>query len=282
MNDALTLKGVTKRYEDFTLDHIDLVLPSGCIMGLIGENGAGKSTTIKLILDLIHRDGGEVTVLGRDNRTQLKEVKDELGVVLDESSFPDTMRLSDIDLVMKNIYRNWDGKTFRAYAKRFGLPEKKTVKEYSHGMRMKLGIAVALSHKARLLILDEATSGLDPIIRDEILDVFLEFIQDENRSILISSHIISDLEKVCDYIAFIHQGKLVFCRAKDELLEEYGILKCTAEEFARIDRSAVRGYRENSFGVEALVERRKLSGKHLVERAGIEDVMLYQIKEKMI
>lgn len=280
MDYALTLQGVSKRYDGFTLDHLDLKLPSGCIMGLIGENGAGKSTTIKLILDLIRRDEGEITILGQDNLTGLKEVKEEIGVVLDESCFPETHNLHDINLVLRNIYRNWDEEAFRSYAERFDLPAKKEVKDYSHGMRMKLAIAVALSHQARLLLLDEATSGLDPMVRDEILDVFLEFIQDESRAVLISSHIISDLEKVCDYITFIHQGRLVFSRTKDELLEEYGILKCSAAEFSAIDRSAVRGYRENSFGVEALVEKSKIGGKHLVERAGIEDIMLYHVKER--
>lgn len=280
MEHVLKMEGVTKRYDDFTLDSIDLELPGGCIMGLIGENGAGKSTTIKLILDLIGRDGGEIAVLGEKDLRQAKGLKEKLGVVLDESYFPETMNLKDIKLVMKNIYRNWQAETFDNYCRRFALPGKKAVKDYSRGMKMKLAIAVALSHDAELLILDEATSGLDPIVRDEILDVFLEFIQDEKRSVFISSHIISDLEKACDYIAFLHRGRLVFCRAKDELLEEYGLLRCTREEFAALDKAAVVGYRENSFGVEALVVKEKAAKDLQIEKAGIEEIMLYHIKER--
>ncbi len=281
MNYALELKDVSKNYDGFLLDHVSLTLPQGCIMGLIGENGAGKSTTIKLILDLISRDSGTITLLGRDNQEDLKSIKENLGVVLDESCFPENLNLSDIERIMKNIYRTWDQKLFRDYVERFSLPsKKKTVKDYSHGMKMKLAIAIALSHDSRLLLLDEATSGLDPIARDEILDVFQEFIQDEERSILLSSHITSDLEKICDYITFLHKGKIVFSEPKDELLEKYGILKCSAADFEGIDKTAISGVRSNNFGVQALVERNRISGNHVIDRAGLEDIMLYHIKEK--
>lgn len=282
MDYALELKNVTKRYGDFVLDNIGLSLPNGCIMGLIGENGAGKSTTIKLILDLIRRDGGFINVLGRDNKRDPKSLKENIGIVMDESCFPENLTVKDVNTIMKNIYRTWDEGVFRSYIRRFSLPEGKIVKDYSRGMKMKLAIATALSHDSRLLILDEATSGLDPVVRDEILDVFLDFIQDEGHSIFMSSHIISDLEKICDYIAFIHQGKLVFSQPKDELLESYGLLKCSPAELRAIDPSAVKGLRKNEFGVEALVLKNRLKGNHVIDRAGIEDIMLYHIKENAL
>ncbi|SMC81861.1 ABC transporter ATP-binding protein [Papillibacter cinnamivorans] len=278
---ALELKNVTKRYDGFTLDAVSFSLPRGCIMGLIGENGAGKSTTIRLILDLIGKDEGTITLLGEDSRDASKALREKIGVVMDESCFPENFTLRDVDSVMKRVYHSWVSEEFFAMAHRFSLPDKKIVKDYSHGMKMKLAIAAALSHRAELLILDEATSGLDPVVREEILDVFLEFIQDESHSILLSSHILSDLQKVCDYITFIHRGKVLFSRGKDELLESYGILKCSPEEFSRIDKFAVAGYRESKFGVEALVLRDKIPSGLVVDRAGIEDIMLYYVKENV-
>lgn len=190
MENLLEIKGLTKRYDGFTLDSIDLAIPKGCIMGFIGENGAGKTTTIKLILNLIHRDQGLIKVFGLDNQKHELQIKQDLGVVFDESNFPDSILVPHVDAVMKRIYRNWDSNTFYNYIDKFSLPTKKEYKSFSRGMKMKLSLAVALSHNPRLLLLDEATSGLDPVIRDEILDVFLEFIQDEEKSILVSSHII--------------------------------------------------------------------------------------------
>ncbi len=281
MNYALKLEGVSKKYEGFSLDNVDITLPSGCIMGFIGENGAGKSTTIKLILDLIHRDSGTITILGQDNRNDSKMLRENIGVVMDESCFPDNLTINDVNLIMKNIYRTWSETTFRSYTERFSLPGKKITKDYSHGMRMKLAMAVALSHDSRLLILDEATSGLDPIVRDEILDVFLQFIQDESHSIFMSSHILSDLEKVCDYITFLHKGKIIFSEAKDDLMERYGILKCSPSEFETIDKSLVKGFRKSSFGIEALVLKKKIAGNYVMDKAGIEEIMLYHIKERV-
>lgn len=281
MEYALTLNGVTKKYEDFTLDSIDIILPAGCIMGIIGENGAGKSTTIKLILDLIRRDSGTITVLRQDNKKGLEPVKENIGVVLDESCFPDNLNIKDINLIMKNIYATWDEGVFHSYCKRFSLPERKMIKDYSRGMKMKLAITVALSHDSKLLILDEATSGLDPIVRDEILEVFRDFLQDETHSIFMSSHIVTDLEKVCDYITFIHRGKIVFSQTTDSLVEDYGILKCSLSDFEKLDNSFVKGYRKSSFGVEALVLKKQVPGNHVVERATIEDIMLFHIKENV-
>jgi len=281
MESAFKITNLSKSYKDFKLDNVNIELPKGCIMGFIGENGSGKSTTIKLILDLIHRDSGNITVLGKDNKKELNLVKENIGVVMDECFFPENITAKDINLIMKNIYKTWDEKKFNNLLNYFTLPEKKIIKEYSRGMKMKLSIAVALSHDSKLLILDEATSGLDPIIRDEILDVFLEFIQDEEHSIFVSSHIISDLEKICDYITFIHKGKIIFSEAKDSLLESYGILKCSSDEFKNIDKSTIKGSRKNSFGIEALVLKNRLKGKYIIDKASIEDIMLFYVKESV-
>jgi len=277
MDNVLELVNVTKKYNNFTLDSVSISLPRGCIMGFIGENGAGKTTTIKLIVDLIKRDGGSISVLGKDNLKELKSIKENLGVVMEDSFFPDNLTAANINQIMKGIYRTWDEHKFKMLRDKFSLPSDKIVKEYSKGMKMKLSIATALSHDSKLLILDEATSGLDPIIRDEILDVFLEFIQDENNSVFMSSHIISDLEKICDYITFIHKGRIIFSRTKDELLESYGVLKCSEDDFRKIPSSAVQGFRKNHFGVEALVTKGSVKGNWIIDRASIEDIMLFHI-----
>lgn len=279
MNNALELKNVTKRYGGFTLDNVNLNLERGCIMGLIGENGAGKTTIIKSILGLVQPEQGEIKVLGKSGEPELSLIKERLGVVMDESGYPEEMKIRDVALVLKNVYRTWDAGRFAAYLKQFGLPEGKKVKELSRGMKMKLSIAAALSHGSQLLILDEATSGLDPIVRDEMLDIFLEFIQDENRAVLLSSHILSDLEKACDYITFVHQGRIVFSEPKDELTERYAIVRCSASDFERIDPASVAGARKNAFGVEALVLSEAARRFANSQRAGIEDIMLYYVKE---
>lgn len=278
MEDILEIKNLTKRYEHFTLENVNISLPKGCIMGFVGENGAGKSTTIKLILNLIHKDEGNVSIMGLDNIKDDNLIKEDIGVVFDESNFPDDMRIKDINKVMKNIYKKWDESLFTSYLSKFSLPTNKIIKEFSRGMKMKLSLAVALSHHAKLLILDEATSGLDPIVRDEILDEFLDFIQNEEHSIFISSHIISDLEKIADYITFIHKGKIVFSESKDNLLSNYGILKCSNADFASIDKSNIFGSRKNQFGVEALVLKNKIKGNCTIDHASIEDIMLFFIK----
>lgn len=276
---ALELSNLNKSYRDFSLQNMNLKVPTGCIVGFIGENGAGKSTTIKLILDLIHRDSGDIKVLGRDNRSASNDMKEHIGVVLDESCFPEGINAKDVNRIMKSLYKTWNEKRYESYLVKFSLPKDKVVKEYSKGMKMKLNIAVALSHDSKLLILDEATSGLDPIVRDEILDVFLDFIQEEDHTIFMSSHITSDLEKVCDYIAFIHKGKLIFCEEKDVLLTNYGILKCSQSDFQTIAPDAVKGKRQNAFGVEALVLRDKIRGGYTIDPARIEDIMVYMVKE---
>ena len=276
---AFEITNLNKNYRDFALSNINLTLPSGCIMGLVGENGAGKSTTIKLIMNAIKRDSGTITVLGQNNQdAAFKETKENIGVVLDEAYFPEVLSIKQVNSIMKNTYKYWDEACYSNYVERFSLPKSKAFKDYSRGMKMKHAIAVALSHKPQLLILDEATSGLDPIVRDEILDIFNEFTREENHSILISSHIISDLEKICDYIAFIHNGSLMFCEEKDRLLEEYGIVRMTKSEFEAVPPSAVKGKKATEYGVTALVARDEISLAFQIEHTSIEDIILFFAK----
>lgn len=282
MEYALKLENVTKEYKDFTLDNISISLPKGCIMGFIGENGAGKSTTIKLILDLINRDAGTITILGKDNKNEIQSIKENIGVVMDEPCFPENLNAEEINKIMKRIYKTWDENKFASFLGKFSIPQGKSIKDYSRGMKMKLSIAVSLSHDTKILIMDEATSGLDPIVREEILDIFLDFIQDESHSIFISSHIISDLEKICDYITFIHNGKIIFSESKDDLLEDYGILKCSEDELNKLNRDIIKGIRKNKFGIEALVLKNKVKGNYIIDKAGIEDIMIFYIKEQAI
>ena len=278
MDCALKVDGLSKKYPDFTLDEVSFCLPYGCIMGLIGENGAGKTTTIKLILDLIKKDGGSVHVLGED----CGRVKEHIGVVLEESIFPENLAAGHVNLILRNIYRTWDEEKFHSLARRFDLPLKKSIQDYSRGMKTKLALAVALSHASRLLILDEPTSGLDPVVREEILDIFMEFIQDEGRSVLMSTHIVSDLEKAADYITFLHRGKVILSQEKDALLDTFALLKCSPEDLAAIDPAAVRGVRKNAFGVEALVLRDLVKGDYLLDPASLEAIMLYHIKKERL
>lgn len=278
MTNAIEIKGLCKSYQDFSLQNVDLTLPGGAIMGLIGENGAGKTTTIKCILNLIRPDAGSVAILGRGSQEPDRLVKEDIGVVLDECFFHDTLRPRDIDRILARIHQNWDSALFGHYLDKFQLPEKKFVKEFSRGMKMKLSLAAALAHRPRLLILDEATAGLDPVVRDEILDEFLGFICDEEHSVLISSHIISDLEKVADYITYLHRGQVVLSDAKDAILDRYGRLACTAGQLAGVDPADLVRVRKGSFGCEGLVAdredfRRKYPGL-LVEKLTLEDIML--------
>lgn len=285
VKNAIEVKGLTKRYQDFALDHVSFQVPAGSIVGFIGENGAGKSTTIKAILDLIHPDSGEITLLGEPDGAGRKVVKEQIGVVFDESYFPDNLHTRDINQMMKKIFRNWEEEKFRGYLKEFELPEKKSIKEFSRGMKMKLSIAVALSHQTRLLILDEATSGLDPIIRNEILDIFLDFIQEEDHTVFLSSHITSDIEKISDYILLIHRGKILFFENKDKLIYDYGVVHGTKEQLAKLRPEQVVSIRENSFEAEALVKnRQELKTEHpelTMDRASIEDILLFIVKGEM-
>mgnify|MGYP002603542709 CR=1 FL=1 len=276
---ALELHGVQKTYPGFTLGPIDLTLPGGTVCGLIGENGAGKSTTLKLILGILPPESGTIRVLGKDDLEASPCTKEDIGVVLDEGCFPETLTAPQVGRVMAATYRRWEQDTFDAYCRRFALPEKTAFKDYSRGMKMKLTIAVALSHQAQLLVLDEATAGLDPIVRDEILELFNEFTRDETHSVLISSHILSDLEKLCDYIAFLHQGRLLFCEEKDALLEQYGIFNDTAEQAEALMPEAIVSMETTPYGgVRALVRRELAPVGFQLEKPTIEDIILALVK----
>lgn len=275
MANALEVRGLCKQYEGFALDHVSFTLPRGCVMGLIGENGAGKSTTIKAILNLIHRDAGEIHVLGWDNIADERTVKEHIGVVLEDGCFLNTMNARQVDVLMGKAYEKWNSAQFFGFLKRFGIDTDKKIKDYSKGMRMKTNIAVAMSHDAELLIMDEPTSGLDPVVRDEVLDLFYDFMQDDTHAILLSSHITSDLDKIADYITFIHSGRVALSEPRDTLLDTYGVLHCTADQLSALDPSAVRGKRVGAFGCEALVRRDGVPQGWPVEPVNIEQVMLF-------
>ena len=235
----LEVKGLTKDYGDFVLDKLTFSVPRGVIMGLVGENGAGKSTTINCILNEITKTDGNIEIFGKDYLSEEIEIKDKIGVVFDENHFPDIFTPNEIGTYMSGIYSKWERNTYINYLSKFNLSPDKKVKDFSKGMKVKLAFAVALSHKADLLILDEATSGLDPIIRDDILDILIDFVQDKNHSVLLSSHITSDLEKVADYITFLHKGKLVFSHLKNKLVDNYGVISCSATVFDNVDKSEI-------------------------------------------
>ena len=280
MANAFMVSGLTKTYQDFVLDHVSFTVPGGSIVGLIGENGAGKSTTINAALGLIQKEDGVVSILNKEELDG--DIKEQIGVVFDGSNYPEILSPRKLNRVMKNIYRTWDEQVYLRLLKQFSLPSDKQIKQFSKGMKMKLAISAALSHHSRLLILDEATSGLDPVVRDDILDMLLGFVQDEEHSILVSSHITSDLEKVADYIVFIHEGKVVFEKPKDELVEQYGIIKCGAAQFDALDKSDIIAYRKMDYEWQILVsDRERMKKKYpktLVVRATIDEIMLLYVK----
>lgn len=273
---ALEIRGLSKHFADFTLDNLNLILPGGCILGLIGENGAGKSTTIRLILGMLRADSGTVTILGQDSRENPVLTKQDIGVVLDEVGIPECMTPKQVGKVMANVFLRWNAETYQGLLARFSLPENKKFKEFSKGMKMKLGLAVALSHEAKLLILDEATGGLDPVVRDEVVDMLAEFTRDETHAILISSHIVSDLEKLCDYVAFLHKGKLLLCEEKDLLLSEYGILHCKPEE---LPEEGILHKKQNAYGVEAIVRRDAVKPGTALSPISMEELFVFMSKE---
>ena len=279
---ALEVSHLTKKYRAFTLDDVSFTLPGGTILGLIGENGAGKSTTIKCILNLVRRDGGDISVFGLDAVRDEQEVKAITGVVLDETTFNDGLSAPQVGKILSKLYPSWDMELYRDYLDKFGLTENKQVKAYSKGMKMKLSIAAAFAVRPRLLVLDEATSGLDPVVRDEILDELLSFISDEDHAVLLSSHITSDLEKAADYIVYLHKGRVALSGAKDELLDTYGRLACTRAELEGIDPALLAGKRVSQFGCEALVkDRRALARRYpglTADPATLEDIMVFMGK----
>ena len=271
---AIELKGLKKSFPDFTLGPVDLAVPEGTILGLIGENGAGKSTTIKLMLGLLRTDGGSITILGQDAK---KLDKNEIGVVLDEPGFPSLLNAKEIRSFLKDIYRNWDDAAWQDYMRRFELPQEKKLAEFSKGMKMKFAIAAAMSHHARLLILDEPTSGLDPVVRDEVVGILSEFTREPDHSVLLSSHIVSDLEKLCDYIAFLHKGQLLLNEEKDALYEEYGLLRCDLETLRTLDPNAIIGKKETPYGAEVIL-RREAAGNLTLSPIGIEELFVFMVK----
>lgn len=276
---ALEIRNLTKTYPGFRLQNLNLTLPSGCILGLVGENGAGKSTTIKLILDMIRKDSGTITLFGQDNQKNTVLTKQDIGVVLDEVGIPQFMTAGQIANIMRHTFKNWDDALFKDYLKKFALPADKAFKDFSRGMKMKMGIAVALAHHPKLLILDEATSGLDPVVRDEVVEMFGEFTRDENHAVLISSHIVSDLEKICDYIAFLHKGQLLLCEEKDVLLEEYGLVQCSKERLEELDADAIKGKKVSPYGVQALVKRDAVPAGFPVSPVSMEELFIFMVKE---
>lgn len=279
---ALVVNGLTKQYKDFTLDGVSFAVPCGTIVGLVGENGAGKSTTMNAILGLIQKDAGTIEIFGKQDAQIDNAVHNRIGVVFDGNNFPDVLTARQLSNIFKKLYAEWDEGEYSALLQKISLPLDKKIKEFSKGMKMKLSIAVALSHHSQLLILDEATSGLDPVVRDDILDMFLEFVQDEGHSILVSSHITSDLEKVADYIVFIHQGKVVFVKPKDELRYQYGVLRCGKAQFEEIDRADMVAWRRQDYEWEVLIADREAARrkypKAVVDPATIDEIMLLYVK----
>ena len=282
MENILEIKNLSKKYKEFELKDVSFNLPKGVIMGFVGENGAGKTTTIKAILNLIKKDSGEIKIFESKLEDNEKEIKENIGVLLDDSFLSEYLSPVDLNKIMKNIYKNWDEKLYFKYLKEFKLPEKSRIKDFSSGMKTKVKIIVALSHHPKLLILDEPTSGLDPVARNEVLDIFQEFMEDEENSILVSSHITSDLERVADYITFINEGKIVFVKDKNELLNSFGIAKCTEKEFETIDKSDFVKVKKNKYEYDVLVENKtdfeKKYNIEVIDKANIDDIMYIYIK----
>ena len=276
----ILVRDLCKQFDEFLLDHVSFQVPKGRIVGFIGENGAGKSTTINLILDELKRDNGQIQILGKENT--ISAVKEDIGVVFDECNFHDVFNVSDIEKILSGVYKSWDSSLYRQYLKKFKIPERKQIGSFSKGMKMKLSIICAMAHKPKLLILDEATTGLDPVVRDEMLDLFLEFIQDEECSIFFSSHITSDIQKIADYVILIHQGKIIFEEQKDDLVYHFGIVKCGREKFASISPNDYIIHRITNVSVECLVrDKEAIKRKYkdiVVDNATLEDIMLFYIK----
>ena len=282
MENSIEIRDLTCRYPSFALEGINLEVPCGTVLGLIGENGAGKSTLIKAVLGLIRPENGSIAVLGEDSTKLTPALKEDIGVVFDELPFPREMTAKQLDRVLGGIFTSWDSKVFRGYLDRFGLPDGKKFSSFSRGMQMRLSLAAAMSHSPRLLVLDEPTGGLDPVIRSEILDMLLEFIQDESHSILISTHITSDLEKIADYVTFLHAGKLLLTKPKDELLWKYGVLRCGEEQFQKLDGSEVLAWQKKDYSYDVLVpDREELLRRYpeaVVDRATMDEILLLYVK----
>lgn len=284
MNSTLILKNVNKKYEksNFAIKDISFSVPEGSIVGFIGENGAGKSTTMNCILNVIRRDSGTIEIFGREMTDEDIDIRENIGVVYDSNNFPEYLTARQLADILGRIYSKWDDFCFEQFLRRFGLPESQRIKTYSCGMSMKLAIAVALSHDSKLLILDEATSGLDPIMRDEILDVLLEFVKQENHSILLSSHITSDLEKIADYIVFIHNGEIILNKTKDELIYEYGVIRCSENDFHNILPEDILSSMKKDYQIDVLIKNKKLMEKKyknlIIDSVSLDEIMLLLVK----
>ena len=288
MENILELQQICKTFpkSNFILDKLSFSLPYGAILGFVGENGAGKTTTIGCILNTVRKDSGMVKLFGKEMRDIDTDIREKIGVVYDGDNFPGFWTAKQLSQVMEGIYTQWDNALFQKYLEDFHLPVKQKIKNYSRGMTMKLAIAVALSHHPQLLILDEATSGLDPIMRDEMLDVFLEFVQEESHSILLSSHITSDLEKVADYITFIHNGKLIMTASKNDLVYNYAVMRCKESQFLALDPSDMIAYRKRDFQIDVLVAngkeaQRKYKGA-VVDHVSVDEIMLLLVKGERV
>ena len=284
MNYALKLNNVTKTYKnsDFSLKKVSFSLPSGSVMGFVGENGVGKTTTIGCILQTLFKDSGTIQILGREMTDANVEIRENIGVVYDGDNFPGYLSAEQLSNIMNGIFKQWDDKLFQNYINSFHLSKKQKIKTYSKGMTMKLALAVALSHHPKLLILDEATSGLDPVMRDEILDVLLEFVGDEDHSILLSSHITSDLEKIADYITFIHNGKIILTETKDNLIYNYGILRCKEKQVELIEPEDIIVYRKRDYQTDILVSNMSIAERKypgvIIDHVTIDEIMLMLVK----
>ncbi len=282
MEYALEIKGLQKKYNSFNLENVDLRLPKGKIYGLIGENGAGKSTTMKAALDLIKKDGGEVLFWGEQLSEHPKKIKEDIGIVFDGINFYETLTPRKVGNVCRKAYQNWDEKFYQNYLDKFEVPTDKEIKTLSKGMKVKLCLAAALSHHAKLLILDEPTSGLDPIIRDDILDIFLDFVQEEENSILLSTHITNDLAKIADHIVFLHKGQVILSENKDDLIYNYGIIRCGSSDFEKIDRKDRLAYRKMDYQWNVLVkDKKKAEAKYknaIIDVVTLEEMMLLYVK----
>ncbi len=281
---AIEISGVTKKYDGFTLDNISFNVPKGSIMGFIGQNGAGKTTTIKLLLNLIRKDSGTIKMLGLDNSEHENEIKAQVSAVFDELPFHEVLNAKQLSIILSDIFECWDRDTFNSYLDRFELPRKKSFKDFSKGMKMKLQIAAALSHGAKLLIMDEATTGLDPVVRNEILDIFMEYLQDENNSILLSSHITTDLEKVADMVTFIDKGKILLTGSKDETVENHAVIKCKKDDYKGIDSEDIVSVRLTDFGAEVMVsDKKKCEKKYsglVIDNTTLEEIMLFYVRRE--
>ncbi|MBE6564042.1 MAG: ABC transporter ATP-binding protein [Ruminococcaceae bacterium] len=275
---AIDIQNLKKAFPGFLLDDVSLSLPQGCIMGLIGENGAGKSTLFKLMLNMIAKESGSITILGKDSVSDSHQIKEDVGVVTDEIGLPECLTAKQVGKVMKNTFARWDEGEYDRLLKKMSLPEHKPFKDFSRGMKTKLGIAIALSHHAKLLLLDEPTNGLDPVVRDEVVEMLSEFTRDESHSILISSHIVTDLEKICDYAAFLHKGTLLLCEEKDRLLSEYGTVFCTKEQFSFFDGKPIRCKKETPYGVELLMKRQDVPDAIKVNPISLEELFVFMMK----